>query len=241
MFNWFRKERNTQQPVLVDMHSHLLAELDDGVKSLEEAERIILHFRQMGFKKLITTPHIMSDVYRNTPAGINAKLSLLKAHLASKEIDVEVSAAAEYYLDEALMKMIDENEPLLTFGDNYLLFETNFLSSPYFLKDFIFKAITKGYRLILAHPERYLYLQEDLSKAEDLIDRGVYFQLNLSSLTGYYSKQVQQLAFKLIDRGWIHFIGSDCHNFQQAQVLQTAVTTKYFRKVTNLPLLNNTL
>lgn len=240
MFNWFKKTA-VEQPLSVDIHSHLLPTLDDGVKSLEEAEKIILHFLKLGYVKLVTTPHIMSDVYRNTPAIINEKLSVLKDHLLLNKIHIDIVAAAEYYLDDSLVKMIEANDPLMTIGKNYLLFETNFISEPLLLKDFIFLASTKGYRLVLAHPERYLYLHHNMAKVEDLLDRGVLFQLNISSITGYYSRQVQQMAFKLIDKGWVHWLGSDCHQFQHIKLVEDAQSTRYFRKALNLPLLNNSI
>lgn len=228
-------------PLLVDMHSHLLPGLDDGVQTLEEAEAIILSFIKLGYTHIITTPHVMSDAYRNTPEGILEKLYELKNFLRTKNILVTVSAAAEYYLDEALFKMIETDQPLLTFGNKYLLFETNFLTEPFNLKEFIFLATTKGYKLILAHPERYLYLQNNFMKVEDLLNRGVLLQLNISSITGYYSKPVQQMAFKLIDKGWIQWLGSDCHHIQHAKLMTEAKRSRYFQKVLNLPLLNNSL
>jgi protein-tyrosine phosphatase len=241
VFNWFSKKNISHQPLWVDIHSHLLPELDDGVKSLEEAESIILFFKKLGYRRLITTPHIMSDVYRNTPDTIGKKLSLLRAYLKQKDISITIDAAAEYYLDEVLLEMIERREPLLTYGKNYLLFETNFLTEPAFLKEFIFRASASGYKLVLAHPERYLYLHDNIRKAEDLIDRGLLFQMNISSITGYYSKQVQRTAFRLIDRGWVHWLGSDCHQMQHVMLIENALRAKYFKKVINLPLLNNTL
>ncbi len=223
------------------MHSHLLAGIDDGSKSLDESEAMIRYFEKLGYRKLITTPHAMSDVYRNTPEIITSKLDELRAHLRAKQIDVEIHAAAEYYLDESLMQALQSNDRLLTFGDKYLLFETNFLSEPLQLKEFVFQAATRGYKLILAHPERYMYLQQNLAKAEDLLDRGVLFQVNIGSLSGYYSKSVQQVAFRLVDRGWVHWLGSDCHQIQHLQLLEKTLSSKYMKKALNLPLLNNTL
>ena len=152
-----------------------------------------------------------------------------------------ISAAAEYYLDENLFKMVETDQPLLTFGQKYLLFETNFITEPFNLKEFIFLATTKGYKLILAHPERYHYLQNNLEKVQDLLDRGVLMQMNISSLTGYYSRPVQQMAFKLIDRGMIHWLASDCHHLQHTVLMEKAKGLRYFRKALTLPLLNNSL
>jgi protein-tyrosine phosphatase len=240
VLHWFQK-KSYDQPLRVDVHSHLLPGLDDGVQTLEEAEKLILYFQRLGYHKLITTPHVMSDIYRNTPVGIDQKLRELREHLASKEIAVDVQAAAEYYLDESLLQKLESNEPLLTLGKNFLLFETNFLSEPFQLKEFIFLASTKGYKPILAHPERYLYLNKNFDKLQDLLNRGVLFQLNISSITGHYSKSVQQMAYSLIDRGWVHWLGSDCHQQQHLKLLEDAISSKYFRKALTLPLLNNTL
>jgi protein-tyrosine phosphatase len=223
------------------MHSHLLAGLDDGVKTLEEAEHLITLFYDLGYRKLVTTPHIISDSYRNTPSIIAENLEILKAHMVSRNVGMELQAAAEYYLDETLLAMLAKNEKLLTLGNNFLLFETNFLTEPLQLNEFIFQATAKGYKLVLAHPERYLYLQNNFTRAQDLLDRGVLFQINLSSVTGYYSKAVQQMAIKLIDRGWVHWLGSDCHHLQHARLMGEALQSKYIRKALALPLLNNSL
>jgi len=242
MFGWLKKkEQRAINPITIDVHSHLLAGIDDGVKTLEEAAEIILQFQRMGYRKVITTPHIMSDAYRNTPETILPQLDALRAYLAEKNIPMEVEAAAEYYLDTDFMTALQTGKRILTFGQNYLLFETNFISEPLDLKQFIFLATTKGYKPVLAHPERYLYLYDNMAKLQDLLDRGVLFQLNISSITGYYSKQVQQLAFKLIDRGWVHLLGSDCHHLQQAMLTEKAQEMRYYQKALSLPLLNNSL
>lgn len=244
MLNWFRKQKPVDASLsfpTVDIHSHLLPNLDDGVQSLEESEEIILNFQRLGYKKLITTPHVMSDFYRNSNEDILNKLKEVNAHLQQKNIDITLEAAAEFYLDEELVKRIESGSPLLTFGRNYFLFETNFMTEPWNLKEFVFLAATKGYKPILAHPERYLYLQSNFEKAEDLISRGVLFQINISSLSGYYSKSAQTTAQKLIDKGYVHFLGSDCHNLQHVKLLEETRRNKYFQKAISLPLLNNAL
>jgi protein-tyrosine phosphatase len=240
VFSWFKRQAY-QNPLVVDMHSHLLPALDDGVQNFEDALAIIKEFAAMGYKKLITTPHIMSDAYRNSAETILPKLKELNSVLQKNNISITVEAAAEYYLDESLMQKVSANESLLTFGKRYLLFETNFLNEPLMLKEFIFAATTKGYQLILAHPERYMYLQQNPSKAQDLLDRGLLFQVNLSSLTGYYSRPAQKLAEKLIAQGHVHFLASDCHMMNHISLMRAAFRSKYFSKAISLPLLNNTL
>lgn len=226
-------------PLTKDVHSHLLAGLDDGVQSLEESLATIRTLIAAGYQKAITTPHIIYDYYRNTPETIRRGLDELKVYVAAQGIEFEIEAAAEYYLDEDLFRKIDTQEELLTFGDRYLLFEVNMINEPFQLKDFIFKIKTKGLKPVLAHPERYSFM--DLAKAEDLRDRGVLFQLNVLSLIGYYSKPIQKLAQQLVDKGWVDFLGSDTHHEEQARWLQTAQKNKYYQKALALPLLNSTL
>jgi protein-tyrosine phosphatase len=224
VFSFFKSApRKTLLPLVTDIHSHLLPNLDDGVKTFDEAWQIIKRFEDQGYRKLITTPHIMNDYYRNTPEGIHDKLK-------------------EYYLDESLIQSVDNRENLLAFSaQKYLLFETNFLTEPYQLKDFIFKVTTQRYKPVLAHPERYEYLSKNFEKLEDLRNRGVLFQLNILSLIGFYSSPIQKMAEQLIDKSWVDFIGSDCHNEQYSNLIGKAQQSKYFKKALDLPLLNNSL
>jgi tyrosine-protein phosphatase YwqE len=241
VLDWFRKKKITENQLTTDVHSHLLPGLDDGVKSLEETADILRIFQNLGYTKVITTPHVMQDHYRNTPEIIHQALALTREYLVEKNITIQFDAAAEYYLDEFLIKLLETQTRLLTMGDNYLLFETNFLSEPMLLNEFIFNATTQGYKLVLAHPERYVYLQNNMSRVEDLHDRGVLFQLNAASILGVYSKPVQTLANKLIELGYVHMIGSDCHNMIHARMMEALQGSRYFRKALTLPLLNNLL
>ncbi|MCF6352270.1 MAG: capsular biosynthesis protein [Cyclobacteriaceae bacterium] len=238
--NWF-SHKYPPISLQTDVHSHLLPGIDDGVKTIEESIEVIKYLASMGFKKLITTPHIMSDYYKNTPEIIRAKLKEVKEAVTNNNIPVEIEAAAEYYLDEYFYNLIAEGKELLTFGDNYVLFETSFTVEPLILKEVIFKLHSLGYTPVYAHPERYVYLQEKKKLLNELIDQGLLFQLNALSLTGYYSKGVQKMAEKLIDRNAISFIGSDTHNMGQANFLKKAYASKYAHKLDTSNLLNHRL
>jgi protein-tyrosine phosphatase len=240
VFSFFSSSRKPAKvPFRADMHSHLLPGIDDGVKSLEHSLATIKKLVDQGYEKFVTTPHIMSDTYPNTPAIINEKLATLHEFLAENNMNVEVSAAAEYYLDEFTMSAVNGPDEMLTFGKKFLLFETNYLSEPYILKEFIFNATSRGYNPVLAHPERYQYMT--MEKAEDLIDRGVSLQINILSLSGFYNKAAQKFAEKLIENKMVSFLGTDCHNDMQAAALEKAIQTKAFRKAIELPLLNSTI
>jgi tyrosine-protein phosphatase YwqE len=212
--------------------------LDDGVATVQESVDVIRQLTSLGFTRFVTTPHV-NDLFQNTPALIGEALQKLKAHLSAEGLSTPIEAAAEYYLDESVMDAIAREERLLTFGSNYLLFETNFLSEPYFLKDFLFKALSQGYRPLLAHPERYQYMTHE--KAEDLHSRGALFQINMLSLAGYYSRPIQKMAEHLIEKGWVDFLGSDCHNVHHAAALNAVLSSRGFKKALDLDLLNKRL
>jgi protein-tyrosine phosphatase len=243
LLNWFRRKKTleTHYSLTTDVHSHLLYGLDDGVKSLEEGVAIVRSFAEAGYQKLITTPHVMSDYYRNSPETILPRLEELRQAVQLAGLEVELEAAAEYYLDEGLIENLAKNAHLLTFGNKCLLFELSFMNEPIQLNEVIFTMRTLGYQPILAHPERYSYFQKNLQRMEELIDRGVWFQVNISSFSGYYSKEVQRAAEKLVQQQWVHLLGSDCHNERHFQVMQSAMRTRYFQKALDLPLKNHSL
>lgn len=243
MFGLFKKKKKVPSvfPFKVDVHSHLLPGIDDGVKSWEESLMILTEFCELGYEKVITTPHIFQDHYPNSPETILPKLRELKDLVKKEGLPLEVEAAAEYYLDETFLSKLNSEEHLLTFGDNYLLFETPFINKPSFLIDAIFQISAKGYKPVLAHPERYNYMYDDKHIIDELLSRNVLMQININSLAGYYSKQSKKFAEKLIDAGAVSFIGSDCHNLRHLGVIKEAVGTNYFAKLESLTLLNNTL
>jgi len=222
----------------VDMHSHILPGLDDGTETLEQALEIIADLKQKGYRKLIMTPHIMGDFFKNTPAAIFEKLNILKAAVKEKNWYIELECAAEYYLDEWFLEKIAAEQPLLTFGDKYLLFETSYMNEPLHFKEAVFKLKSAGYKPVLAHPERYTYLYGRFSELEKMYQTGILFQLNLNSLAGYYSGAAKQVAEKLVDRKMVHFVGTDAHHTRHLQFLTKTSGMPYFKKVLALPLLN---
>lgn len=242
----FRGESEAEEPASlsilgVDMHSHILPGLDDGSDSLERSLELVQAMKDLGYRKLIMTPHIMSDFYKNTPDGIRERLHLLQDAVKEAGIDMELDCAAEYYLDEGLLDKLDNDEPLLTFGDNYLLFETSFLNEPLNLRDAIFKMRSKGYKPVLAHPERYTYFYGKFDALVDLWNQGVLFQPNLNSLSGYYSAGAKHVAEKLIDNGMVDFLGSDVHGLKHLESLNRVLTSKYLHKALALSVRNNQL
>ncbi|MEX2592845.1 MAG: CpsB/CapC family capsule biosynthesis tyrosine phosphatase [Anditalea sp.] len=224
-----------------DMHSHLIPGIDDGSKTLEESVALIKRLEGYGLKKLIITPHVMTEFYKNTPEIIQSGLEELKSALLKENIFIKLEAAAEYYLDEIFLEKVVRGSKLLTLGENYILVETGFMSKPRMLLESFFKLEMEGYQPILAHPERYLYLHQDLELLESMADRNIAFQLNLLSLTGYYSKSVKKFAEKLIDEGLVKLVGTDCHNERYLDFMEKLPEEKYYHKLQTLDLINHSL
>lgn len=225
----------------IDMHSHFIPGIDDGSKTMKDSIEMITTMAELGYKKVITTPHIMGDFYRNTPAIINTGLEQVRRAINDAGINIEIEAAAEYYFDFELERKLD-NERLLTFGNDYLLFEVSYMNSPDNLDGIIFKMQTEGYKPVLAHPERYPYWFRDIKNFERLKDKGVLFQLNINSLTGYYSPATAKMAEQMIDKGWYEFAGTDCHHTGHLELLKKVRTAPALKKlVESGRLLNNTL
>ena len=223
-----------------DMHSHLIPGIDDGVKDIETAISLIRKMKDLGFKKLITTPHIMADIYRNNPTIINEGLKRLRKSVMMAGIDIQLEAAAEYQVDDGLIDILQKNE-LMSFGDQYVVIELPYYSAPENLNEVIFEMQVAGYKIILAHPERYMYWHNKLSKLEELKGKDVYFQLNTISLSGYYSYPTRKMARRLIQGGMIDFLGSDLHNHQSLNLLEKAMTEPEFKKLMDSGKLKNHL
>lgn len=215
MISFFRKKPsgpNDLSALSCDMHSHLIPGIDDGAKDMEDAIALITGLAQLGYKRLITTPHILSDYYPNTPDTILPGLQAVRQELKLRQIDVEINAAAEYMMDDTFVRMLENGDPLLTLSDKIVLVELSFAVPALNLKDILFQLQLAGYQPILAHPERYLYFGADKSWYEQLKDTGCLFQLNLLSIHGYYGKASLELAQYLIKKNYIDYLGTDLHH-----------------------------
>lgn len=233
MFNFFKSK--PKSPLVdfsvlgTDMHSHLIPGVDDGAKDLEDSLELIRGLKSLGFNKLITTPHVMSGYYENDKEVIVKGLEKLRKGVQEASIDIEIEAAAEYYLDDYFEKLL-EKESLLTFSDGFVLVEISFSSKPNYLHNYIFKIRTKGYKPILAHPERYTYFKNDFKQYTHLKEIGCSFQVNILSLTGYYGSVVKKIAEKLLKNGMVDFLGTDMHHERHLERLKKSINLPSIQK-----------
>lgn len=244
MFGLFKKKKIVPEfnfsTIGTDMHSHIIPGIDDGAQTLEDSILLAKRFTALGFKKLIATPHVMADYFRNTPDTINRGLDILRKGLQDHQIDLEVEAAAEYYLDETLEKKVNQKQ-VLSFGRNYLLFELSFINAPQSLNNFIKKMQDAGYQPVLAHPERYPYFYPSIDHYHQIRETGCLLQINSIALSGYYGPGAKKVAEELTENHLVDFIGSDMHHLKHAKALEDSLSTPLMQQLLGQHQLKNTL
>ena len=245
MFNIFSKNKSQKfsdfSSVVADMHSHIIPGIDDGSSDMSESLDLIKKLYHLGFRKLITTPHIIADSYNNTPEIINDGLQRLKKAVLTTGLPIELFAAAEYLIDENFEEKYKSGN-ILRIGINYVLIELPFIREPENFYNTVFDLQVLGYKVILAHAERYTYWYGNPKKYEDIKDRNIYMQLNTVSLSGYYSVLTRKAAEWLIDNKMITFLGTDAHNTKYIDPLTQSLSSKHLQKLLSSgKLLNSTL
>jgi len=248
MFNFFKKSPKPVPADLsfigIDMHSHLLPGIDDGLQEVEQSVEFIRDLKNLGYKKLYCTPHILSDLYPNSPETILPRLALVRDALKAANVDMPIEAAAEYMIDHMFADLIakSKKEDLLTIGGDYILVEMSYLAPSPNFDQVIFDLRMLGLQPILAHPERYSYYHHQFEQYERFKDLGCKLQVNLLSLSGGYGPHVKKTAEKLFKNQMVDFLGTDMHHERHlANLKQLATRPEFYDLVSNATILNNTL
>jgi protein-tyrosine phosphatase len=233
MFNIWKKEKKEGFDyglLNTDMHSHLIPGIDDGSPDLDTSIQLIKGLADLGYKKLITTPHIMWDMYKNSSEDILSRYTYLQDRINKENIDVEIKIAAEYFLDDHFKMLLANKEPLLAIKDNLVLVEFSLANEPIDLKEILFEMQLLGYQPVIAHPERYSYNERNTRFFSDMKISGYLFQLNILSLAGAYGKSAKALAQYFIKNSFYEFAGSDLHNLRHLKMLNDpAINTELNR------------
>ena len=208
-------------PFETDLHSHLIPGIDDGVRETAQSLEILRQMKEIGYRRMIMTPHVMQDSYRNSSETIRRGLDGLRRAATEAGLPIELHAAAEYYMDGELLARLERNDILSI--DSFLLFETSYYSAPLNLDEMVYEMSARGYRPLMAHPERYRYVRDREAFYGRMKELGVYFQVNINSLGGYYGEDAKHKAFWLAERGWIDALGSDLHGQRQLEFLRTTL------------------
>ena len=220
----FRKRQTLAQSGFfrgfVDWHCHILPGVDDGVQTMDEALHILAAYERLGIREVWLTPHIMEDI-PNPTARLRERFAEL---LAAYKGNVVLNLASENMLDRLFEERLEKGD-LLPIGNDgsHLLVETSYFSPPIGLQNILLRIKSKGYYPVLAHPERYLYM--DVEYYKKLKSMGIKFQLNLFSVYGLYGKEVQKKANKLQTARMYEYSGTDLHRLETLNaMLQTKIS-----------------
>ena len=224
----------------VDFHSHLIPGIDDGAQNLDESIFLIQGLQNLGFSKIIFTPHI-SLTYDNSRDSILEGFDDLMTNLKGEFNSLEFGVGAEHMLDDRFLSLLKKKE-VLPFYKNFILVELGYKQPPLALHQMIFEMRMADLVPVVAHPERYLYFSESFENYYQLKDWGCLFQMNLGSISGYYGGLMLELAHQLIEEKIIDFLASDLHNIRQLKLIED-LAKKGIRDLfsNGKPLLNATL
>lgn len=222
----------------VDLHSHLLPGLDDGAADVQTSIFLIKALHELGINKFICTPHVYQELYPNTAETIATALSQLKTALEQENIQVKLSAAAEYMVDHDF-----EVQPkLLCLADQFLLIEMSYLNETPNIEQVIFDLQIKGYKVVLAHPERYNFYHKTLHRYQRFKEMGVLFQLNLLAVTGYYGNEVKKTAEHLLAANYYDLAATDLHHDKHLEALMNYTKSgRLYQKIGQYPFKNKEL
>lgn len=226
-----------------DIHCHVLPGVDDGAQTIEKAIELVDWLAEHGVSRIIASPHVAEDKFPNTQERLDQALGELNDALKASGRDIEVERSAEFRIDDFSLTQIGTGA-VRSIPGNYLLVENSFIQEPFNLDNTLFQLKVDGYKLILAHPERYMYYHTNRRRYGELHTNGTYFQINLLSLAGHYGKEVKRMAEWLIEKNLVDFIGTDIHRTEHLQALDRYLTSRDYarhRRLLSPHLLNHTL
>lgn len=231
VFNFFSKKSQSDEKLFftTDIHSHVVPGIDDGSPSVERSVELVERMMGWGLEKLIVTPHVTQDTFENTPEIISGAYSELQDGLHQAGIEVDMDYSAEYRVDEMFVEQLEAGIVRRLHG-NFLLVENSYIQEAYNLDQILFQISMKGFRPILAHPERYIYYYDKRHRYDELHGNGILFQVNLLSLAGYYGKEPKKIAEMLIEKDYVDFVGTDLHRRAHAEIIEKYIGSKDYRR-----------
>jgi protein-tyrosine phosphatase len=226
---------------VVDFHAHLIPGIDDGAQNLDDSILLIRGLENLGFSKIIFTPHI-SQTYPNTRDSILTCFDRFMNDILFEFPGLEFGIGAEHMLDLHFLSIL-KNKKIIPFFKQYILVELGYKQPPVQLHEMIFEIQMAGFIPVIAHPERYLYFADHFENYFKLKDWGCLFQMNLGSLSGYYGAPMLDLSHRLIHENIIDFLASDLHNARQLNLIRQLTDNPEFSKLlaTHKPFLNASL
>jgi protein-tyrosine phosphatase len=212
---------------MIDLHCHILPGIDDGPKTLDESLEMAWIFEQAGYSHVVATPHaVPGTTWMPKPGEIRNRLTVLNQAIIENGIKLKVLPGMEIALDPNIADLLDQGQVLTIAGTSYVLIEPPFQRLPLGWEQAFFNVLSKGLRVLLAHPERCAQLAAEPELCDKLIESGVYFQVNWDSFLGHHGRTTQKMAIYLATRGYIHCLATDSHDAKSRNAIQVQRTAE---------------
>ena len=217
---------------MIDLHCHILPGVDDGPKNLDESLEMVRIFIKAGYRQVVATPHqVPGTTWMLSLEEIRNKLAELNHAIKIENIALDVLPGMEIAFDPLIPELLEKGQ-LLTLGNtSYVLIETPFQLLPLGWEQMIFAILSKGYFILMAHPERCAQLAAKPQLVDRLIEAGVYLQVNWDSFLGYHGRAALHMAHRLSESGYIHCLATDSHNPQQRHAAHVKLAAAKIQKL----------
>lgn len=196
---------------MIDIHSHILPNIDDGARSIEETFNLIKEAQKAGFEAIVSTSHYMENYYETDVPEREVWVKAICENLQTKNIETNLYLGNEIYFSDNIIELLEQRKASTINDTSYVLFELPLNAEPMNLYDVVYEMLQYKLVPILAHPERYSYVQKDPDLVYDLIEKGVLMQANYGSIIGQYGEKAQIIVRKFFENNMVHFLGSDVH------------------------------
>lgn len=196
---------------MIDVHSHIIPKIDDGAREFEESYIMIREAEKAGFTDIISTSHYIEGYYEEDKEKRDSWIKLTNNILKEKNVNVKLHCGSEIYITQNLVDLIKSKKVATLAESRYVLFELPMNNNIKYLKNIIFEIKSLEMIPVIAHPERYIYVQENPNILMPLIEEGALFQGNYASIVGKYGNHAKSTIKKLLKANMIHFLGTDCH------------------------------
>ena len=217
---------------MIDIHSHILFDVDDGSRNIETSIKMAKEAKAAGFDTICVTPHYLEPSFVNDKKNNDVVLGKLKTELVKQGIDINLILGNEIYITTNILELL-EYEKVSKIGESdYILIEFPMNQELKYVKDILIELLSKKIKIIVAHPERYSYVQKDISYLEQFLDMGIIFQSNYASLIGRYGKEAEKTVKKLLKNKMIQCMATDAHR-DNSIYFKMNIILKKLRKIVN--------
>jgi len=217
---------------MIDLHCHILPGVDDGPKNIDESLEMVRIFKDAGYRRVVATPHqVPGTTWMLSLEEIRTKLAELNHAIKNENIELDVLSGMEIAFDPLIPDLLEKDQLLALGKTSYVLIETPFQQLPLGWEQVVFSILSKGYLILMAHPERCAQLAAGPQLVGRLIESGVYLQVNWDSFLGYHGRAALRLAHYLADSGCIHCLATDSHNPQERHAAHVKLAAAKIQKL----------